>query len=322
VGVGGREVDRERDAIPVDDEVVLGAGLAAVNRVGAGLLTPLFARTLTLSTLALDQAMLASSPSQFRSVSCKRCQTPASCQSRRRRQQVEPLPQPSSLGNNRQGQPVRRTKTMPARAARSGIRGRPPLSFAGSSGSKGSIASHRSVGTSIDAFMTRDHATARRVLKHGLIVGTPSSDGDRNGTESRLPPNQEGVGWRRARATRALSLPLDVTPPRLVVALDRRRCTKRGNAIHAVRMDPEEERLVNHGLSSVPWGTAPGKRDEPGQLHSAARGLVVPSRAVTLWKRADRWVSMPNGAHGSRGRGRSGVEAGPTPAPWRSAPTS
>jgi hypothetical protein len=59
---------------------------------------------------------------------------------------------------------------MPSRAARSGIRGRPPLSFAGSSGSKGSIASHRSVGTSIDAFMTHDHATARRVLKQGLIL--------------------------------------------------------------------------------------------------------------------------------------------------------
>jgi hypothetical protein len=68
VGVGGREVDRERDAIPVDDEVVFGAGLTAVNRVGAGLLTPLFARTLKLSTLARDQAMLAASPSQFRSV--------------------------------------------------------------------------------------------------------------------------------------------------------------------------------------------------------------------------------------------------------------
>jgi hypothetical protein len=190
VDVGGREVHGQWDAVPVDDEVVLGAGLTAVGRVGAGLLTPLFARTLTLSTLALDQAMLASSPSQFRSVSCKRCQTPASCQSRRRRQQVEPLPQPSSLGNNRQGQPVRRTKTMPSRAARSGIRGRPPLSFAGSSGSKGSIASHRSVGTSIDAFMTRDHAIARRVLKHALSTddGVRMHFGTRIGTE----PAQSG----------------------------------------------------------------------------------------------------------------------------------
>ena len=44
----------------------------------------------------------------------------------------------------------------------------------------------------------------------------------------------------------------------------------------------------------------------PGPLHYAS---------------ADRWVSMPNGAQGSLGRGRSGVEAGPTLAPWRSAPT-
>jgi hypothetical protein len=35
---------------------------------------------------------------------------------------------------------------------------------------------------------------------------------------------------------------------------------------------------------------------------------------------ADRWVSMPNGAQGSFSWGRSSVEAGPTPAPWRSAP--
>ena len=73
--VGGREVHGQWDAVPVDDEVVLGAGLTAVGRVGAGLLTPLFARTLKLSTLALDQAMLASSPSQFRSCSWSRCQT-------------------------------------------------------------------------------------------------------------------------------------------------------------------------------------------------------------------------------------------------------
>jgi hypothetical protein len=32
---------------------------------------------------------------------------------------------------------------------------------------------------------------------------------------------------------------------------------------------------------------------------------------------ADRWVSMPNGAHLSRRRGRFRVEVGPTPALWR-----
>jgi hypothetical protein len=37
---------------------------------------------------------------------------------------------------------------------------------------------------------------------------------------------------------------------------------------------------------------------------------------------ADRWVSMPNGAHPSFSRGRSVIEPGPTPALWRSAPSS
>ena len=109
VGVGSRETDSQGDAIVIHREVVLGARLAAIGRVGAGLLTPLFARTLRESTLDRDQSMAASSPNQLRRVSCRRCQTPAACQSRSRRQQVVPLPQPSSLGNSRHGHPVRRT---------------------------------------------------------------------------------------------------------------------------------------------------------------------------------------------------------------------
>jgi hypothetical protein len=85
VGVGRRETDRQREAVAVDDQVVLRAELAAVDRVAPGLLAPLLARTLTLSTLARLQSMPASSPSQFKSRSCSRCQTPASCQSRSHR---------------------------------------------------------------------------------------------------------------------------------------------------------------------------------------------------------------------------------------------
>jgi hypothetical protein len=55
--------------VAIDDQVVLGAGLAAIDRVRAGLLAPLLARTLRLSTLARDQSMAASSPSQLSSVS-------------------------------------------------------------------------------------------------------------------------------------------------------------------------------------------------------------------------------------------------------------
>jgi hypothetical protein len=170
VGIGRRETDRQRDTVPIHHQVVLGPGFATVDRVRPSLLAPLLARTLKESRLARLQLMAASSPSQLSSLSCSRCQTPASCQSRKRRQQVVPLPQPSSFGTSRHGQPVLSTNTMPARAARSGRRGRPPFGFGGSCGSRGSIASQRASGTRDEVFMTSDHATARGVLKHGLSL--------------------------------------------------------------------------------------------------------------------------------------------------------
>ena len=176
VGIGRRETDRQRDAVPVDDQVVLGARLAAVDRVPAGLLAPFLARTLRESTLARVQSTAAASPSQLSNVSCSRSQTAAFCQSRSRRQQVVPLPQPSSFGSSRHGQPVRRTKTMPPRAARSWTRGRPPFGFGGSLGSRGSMASQRSSGTRDAAFMVRHHAIVARVLKHGLSLTSSRLD--------------------------------------------------------------------------------------------------------------------------------------------------
>ena len=92
VGVGGRKTHRQRNTAPIHHEVVLGAELAAVGRVRPGRLAPLLARTLRLSTLARDQSRTASSPSQFNSLVCSFSQTPASCQSRNRLQQVMPLP--------------------------------------------------------------------------------------------------------------------------------------------------------------------------------------------------------------------------------------
>ena len=59
VGVGSREPDRERDAVSIHHQVILGPSLAAVGGVAAGVLAPFLARTLRLSTLALDQSMAA-----------------------------------------------------------------------------------------------------------------------------------------------------------------------------------------------------------------------------------------------------------------------
>src|SRR5215211_5052337 len=59
-------------------------------------------------------------------------------------QQVMPEPHPISWGNIFQGIPLLRTNRMPVRAARSSMRGLPPLGLGGSSGSSGSITSHSS----------------------------------------------------------------------------------------------------------------------------------------------------------------------------------
>jgi hypothetical protein len=177
VGVGGRKVDGQGDTVSIHHQMVLGAGLAAVNRVRPGSLAPLLARTLKESTLARLQSMAASSPSQLSSLSCSRCQTPASCQSRKRRQQVVPLPQPSSFGKSRHGQPVRNAKTMPQRAARSGTRGRPPLGFGGSLGSRGATASQSSSGTSRETFMTRHHASPLRFCNTLLVLQRHMGEG-------------------------------------------------------------------------------------------------------------------------------------------------
>src|ERR1700722_19039757 len=73
---------------------------------------------------------------------------PALFQSRRRRQQVMPLPHPISFGRYSQGIPVRRTNRIPVSTARSGFGGRPPRGFGRSVGSRGSIRSHSASGTS------------------------------------------------------------------------------------------------------------------------------------------------------------------------------
>ena len=60
------------------------------------------------------------------------------------RQQVLPEPQPISAGSDCQRSPSRRTNRMPAKAARSPTRGRPPLGAGGWGGRCGAIASQSS----------------------------------------------------------------------------------------------------------------------------------------------------------------------------------
>ena len=142
VDVGRREPRRERDALALDHNMALRARFAAIRRIRAGFGAPPGAATLAESREARDQSILSAAPRRSKSARCRLCQTPAFCQSRRRRQQVIPLPQPISWGSISQGIPLRKTNRMPVRAARSGTGGRPPFGLGFRSGSNGLISSH------------------------------------------------------------------------------------------------------------------------------------------------------------------------------------
>jgi hypothetical protein len=123
--VGGGEDRGERDPVPVADQVVFAAGFAPVYGARAGFGAPFNADTNEESTTARDQSILSASCSFASSVSCRRCQTPCSCHSCSRRQQVMPEPQPSSCGRCSQAIPVFKTNRIPVSTRRSSIRFRP-----------------------------------------------------------------------------------------------------------------------------------------------------------------------------------------------------
>src|SRR5205085_12296053 len=101
---------RERDPLSVDHKMALRSRFTSIRRRRPGCLAPFLAGTLAESTEARVQSILPASPSLSSNSWCNLSQTPASCQSRRRRQQVMPLPQPISGGNISQGRPVLSTK--------------------------------------------------------------------------------------------------------------------------------------------------------------------------------------------------------------------
>ena len=144
VDVGRAQERRERDAPALDHKMALRARFPAIRRIRAGFCAPLGAGTENASTEALDQSSWSASAKRASRTWCKRRQTPARCQSRSRRQQVAPDPQPISGGRYDHGSPVRSTKMMPRRASRSGTRGRPPFGLSTSGGSSGSTTAHNS----------------------------------------------------------------------------------------------------------------------------------------------------------------------------------
>ncbi len=126
VDADGLGADNERDAVGLCDDVPLGTWPAAIRRVRAGALALLLAGADALSRQARRQSMAPARPSRFSRTRGSRSLTPASCHSRKRRQQVRPEPQPIPWGSISQGSPKRSTNRMPVRAARFGTQGRPP----------------------------------------------------------------------------------------------------------------------------------------------------------------------------------------------------
>ncbi len=148
VDVRSSVANYERDALGFDHKMALRARFAAIRWIRPGRFAPPGAGTLPASREARDQSSWSAWERRSSKSTCNRSQIPALCQSRRRRQQVMPLPQPISGGNASHGMPVASTNRMPVSTARLGMRGRPPLSFLGSLGSNGSMTAHSSSLTS------------------------------------------------------------------------------------------------------------------------------------------------------------------------------
>ncbi|TQL20168.1 hypothetical protein FBY37_2119 [Streptomyces sp. SLBN-134] len=138
VTVSAGQRHRERDALSVNEDMMLAARTCAIDRAGPAFEPRRAALTWLESITAPDQS------SCFAARSCSsnrtwRRSTPASFQAASRRQHVMPDPKPSSWGRYSHWMPVCRRNRIPYRACRSGTRGRPATSFGPGSGNNGSI---------------------------------------------------------------------------------------------------------------------------------------------------------------------------------------
>jgi hypothetical protein len=144
--IGSRQGRRHGDAVGIGKYVMLRAGFAAIRGIGARFRPPKTARTDVLSTTTRDQSICLASSNLWSNTPRIFSHTPASCQSRSRRQHVMPEPQPISLGRYSQGMPVLRTNNIPVSTERLSFGFRPGFRcrrFLGA-GSSGSSSFHNS----------------------------------------------------------------------------------------------------------------------------------------------------------------------------------
>lgn len=139
MAIGSGDAKHQRDALSVRDQMAFAAEFAPVRRVGPCVRAPRGLGTLAPSIQARLKSSLPALRSSVSNAICRRCHTPALCQSRSRLQQVMPLPKPNSCGRCSQGVPVRSTNRMPFKACSSLSLGLPPLGEGSTKGSKGAI---------------------------------------------------------------------------------------------------------------------------------------------------------------------------------------
>ena len=135
----------QRDTVRVSHQMVFRAFFAAIRGIGTCFCPPKTARTEAESTTARERSTWSARRNWLSKTRWILSHTPAFCQSRRRRQQVMPEPQPISWGKSSHGIPVLSTKRMPVRTSRSDNAFRPGylnrlLRF----GSNGSMMCHNS----------------------------------------------------------------------------------------------------------------------------------------------------------------------------------
>ena len=174
VSIGSRQRCGQRDAVGIGENVMFRARFAAICGIRASLCASKTARTDVLSTTTRDQSICSASSSLWSNTRRIFSHTPASCQSRSRRQHVMPDPHPISLGKYSQGMPVLRTNNIPVSTERLSFGFRPGFRrrrFLGG-GSSGSISFHNS-SSKIGRAMIAPPCTARHYSQDRQILKSP-----------------------------------------------------------------------------------------------------------------------------------------------------
>lgn len=160
IDVRPAQAEGERNPLGVDHKMAFATRLAFIRWIRADGVAPLFAATLELSMATRLQSISSAHANCLSNTPWRRRQTPRWVHCWKRRQQVDPLPQPISSGRYCHGVPVRKIKRIPVSVARFDTRGRPPfLPGFRSFGSRGSTATHSSSVTR--GFMVHRRISAR-----------------------------------------------------------------------------------------------------------------------------------------------------------------